>query len=293
MQYTIPVYFLYFIIIAVCGWFMEITLQLITKHKFADRGFLIGPYCPIYGCGALLITIFLTRFENYPFALFCVAIVVCAVLEYATSYIMEKIFHARWWDYSENKFNINGRICLETIIPFGLLGLLLIYVVNPFIFNILTQAQENFINIIAIIIAVIFAIDNIISFKVILNVRLTSRKLDKENPKDNTEEMSKKVIEFLRSKSFLNRRLLNAFPKLTMISNKIKEKTAEVKEGIATKANEMKEDITEKANVVKKDINKKATKMKNDVKNGIDKTSKVVKENISKVKTKNNKTKNS
>ena len=293
MQYTIPVYFLYFIIIAVCGWFMEITLQLITKHKFADRGFLIGPYCPIYGCGALLITIFLTRFENYPFALFCVAIVVCAVLEYATSYIMEKIFHARWWDYSDNKFNINGRICLETIIPFGLLGLLLIYVVNPFIFNILTQASENFINIIAIIIAVIFAIDNIISFKVILNVRLTSKKIDEENPKDNTEEMSKKVIEFLRSKSFLNRRLLDAFPKLTMISKKIKEKTAEVKEGIATKANEMKEDITEKANVVKNDINKKATKMKNDVKNGIDKTSKVVKENISKVKTKNNKTKNS
>lgn len=289
MQYTIPVYFLYFIIIAVCGWFMEITLQLITKHKFADRGFLIGPYCPIYGCGALLITIFLTRFENYPFALFCVAIVVCAVLEYATSYIMEKIFHARWWDYSDNKFNINGRICLETIIPFGLLGLLLIYVVNPFIFNILTQASENFINIIAIIIAVIFVIDNIISFKVILNVRLTSKKIDEENPKDNTEEMSKKVIEFLRSKSFLNRRLLNAFPKLTMISNKIKEKTAEVK----VKANEMKEDISQKANVVKKDINKKATKMKNDVKNGINKTSKVVKENISKVKTKNTKTKNS
>lgn len=284
MQYTIPVYFLYFIIIAVCGWFMEITLQLITKHKFADRGFLIGPYCPIYGCGALLITIFLTRFESYPVALFCVAIVVCAVLEYATSYVMEKIFHARWWDYSENKFNINGRICLETIIPFGLLGVGLIYIVNPFIFKILTQLPENTINIAAIIIAIIFAIDNIISFKVILNVRLTSRKLDKENPKDNTEEMSKKVIEFLRSKSFLNRRLLDAFPKLTMISNKIKEKTAEVKEGIATKANEMKEDITEKANVVKKDINKKATKMKNDVKNGIYKTSKVVKENISKVK---------
>lgn len=263
---------------------MEITLQLIQKHKFADRGFLIGPYCPIYGCGALLITIFLTRLENHPVALFCVAVILCAVLEYATSYLMEKIFHARWWDYTENKFNINGRICLETIIPFGILGLLLIYIVNPFIFGILTGASQTAINIIAIIVAIIFAIDNIISFKVILNVRFTTKKIDEENPRDNTQEMSEKVIEFLRNKSFLNRRLIDAFPKITMISKKIKEKTAEVKEGIATKANEMKEDFTEKANEVKTGISKKTSKMKNDVKNGINKTSEVVKKNITKIK---------
>ena len=266
MEYSIATYFIYFIIIAICGWLMEVTLQLVQKHKFADRGFLIGPYCPIYGCGALLITLFLTKLEEYPLALFSVTILVCGVLEYFTSYIMEKIFHARWWDYSENKFNINGRVCLETIIPFGILGLVLIYIVNPFIFGNLTKIPEGTLNIIAIIIAIIFAIDNLVSFKIISNVRSTTRKFDEENPKDNTEEISQKVKEFLKNKSILNRRLVNAFPKLTATlkehSEKIKQKTSEMKEEITNKANEMKEDFTERANMVKEEFNQKTGKMK-------------------------------
>lgn len=74
MEYSIATYFLYFIIISICGWIMEVTLQLIQKHKFADRGFLIGPYCPIYGCGGLLITVCLTGLEEHPVALFSMAI---------------------------------------------------------------------------------------------------------------------------------------------------------------------------------------------------------------------------
>ena len=269
MEYSIATYFIYFIIIAICGWMMEVTLQLVQKHKFADRGFLIGPYCPIYGCGALLITLFLTKLEEYPLALFSVTILVCGVLEYFTSYIMEKIFHARWWDYSENKFNINGRVCLETIIPFGILGLALIYIVNPFIFDNLARIPESTLNIIAIIIAVIFAIDNLVSFKVISNVRSATKKFDEENPKDNTEEISQKVKEFLKNKSILNRRLVNAFPKLTATlkehSEKIKQKTAEMKEELTNKANEMKEDFTERANVVKEEFNQRTGKMKKEI----------------------------
>ena len=269
MEYSIATYFIYFIIIAICGWLMEVTLQLVQKHKFADRGFLIGPYCPIYGCGALLITIFLTKLEEYPLALFSVTILVCGVLEYFTSYIMEKIFHARWWDYSENRFNINGRVCLETIIPFGILGLALIYIVNPFIFDNLARIPESTLNIIAIIIAVIFAIDNLVSFKVISNVRSATKKFDEENPKDNTEEISQKVKEFLKNKSILNRRLVNAFPKLTATlkehSEKIKQKTAEMKEELTNKANEMKEDFTERANVVKEEFNQRTDKMKKEI----------------------------
>ena len=201
--------------------------------------------------------------------MFSVTILVCGVLEYFTSYIMEKIFHARWWDYSENKFNINGRVCLETIIPFGILGLALIYIVNPFIFDNLARIPESTLNIIAIIIAVIFAIDNLVSFKVISNVRSATKKFDEENPKDNTEEISQKVKEFLKNKSILNRRLVNAFPKLTATlkehSGKIKQKTAEMKEELTNKANEMKEDFTERANVVKEEFNQRTGKMKKEI----------------------------
>ena len=272
MEYSIATYFLYFIIISICGWIMEITLQLIQKHKFADRGFLIGPYCPIYGCGGLLITLCLTGLEEHPVALFSMAILICGILEYLTSYIMEKLFHARWWDYSENKYNINGRVCLETIIPFGILGLILIYFVNPLIFDNLIKVPENILNVVAIAIAVLFVTDNIISLKVISNVRLATNKFDKENPKDNTEEISQKVKEFLRGKSILNRRLVNAFPKLTAIlkeqSEKIKKKTNEVKEDISNRANEMKEDFNGYVNGAKE----KAEKVKDSVKKGIKKT---------------------
>ncbi len=286
MEYSIATYFIYFMIIAVCGWIMEVTLQLVQKHKFSDRGFLIGPYCPIYGCGALLITIFLTKLEEYPLALFSVTILVCGVLEYFTSYIMEKMFHARWWDYTENKFNINGRVCLETIIPFGILGLILIYLVNPFIFDHLSKLSEGTLNIIAIILGVLFTIDLLISLKVISNVRRATTKFDEENPKDNTEEISQKVKEFLRGKSFLNRRLVNAFPKLTATlkkhTEKIKQKTVEMKDGITNKANEMKEDFTQRASEVKEELNQTATKVKKEFEH----TSKAVRVGIKKVRNK-------
>ena len=276
MEYSIATYFLYFIIISICGWIMEVTLQLIQKHKFADRGFLIGPYCPIYGCGGLLITLCLTGLEEHPVALFSMAILICGILEYATSYIMEKLFHARWWDYSENKYNINGRVCLETIIPFGILGLILIYLVNPFIFDNLSKVPENILNIIAIAVLVLFIADNLVSLKVISNVRSATTKFDKENPKDNTEEISQKVKEFLKDKSILNRRLVNAFPKLTAIlkekSEIIKQKTNEMKEDIANKANEMKEDFNEYVNDMKEGITQKAGAVKKSVKKGIKKT---------------------
>lgn len=286
MEYSIATYFLYFLIIAICGWMMEVTLQLIQKHKFADRGFLIGPYCPIYGCGALLITLCLTGLKDHPVGLFSTAILVCGILEYATSYIMEKLFHARWWDYSECKFNINGRVCIETIIPFGILGVLLIYIVNPFVFENLATVPENILNIVAIAMAVLFAADLIVSLRVISIFRSTTKKFDKENPQDNTEEISQKVKEFLKGKSILNRRLINAFPKWTAIikeqSEKIKQKTNEVREEISTRAYEMKEEINDYANGVKEEISQRAEGVKKTVRKGIVVTSRKVKREVRK-----------
>lgn len=260
MQYSISIYFIYFLILAMLGWLMEVTLQLMQKHKFSNRGFLIGPYCPIYGCGGLAITLSLSNMSNHPISLFCTAIIICGLLEYITSYLMEKIFNARWWDYSQNKYNINGRVCLETIIPFGLLGLLLIYVLNPFVFGIIEKIPANIVNIIAIILAILFATDVVISFKVISNVRKATKKIDNENPKDSTDEISKKVREFLKSKSILNRRLVNAFPEfqanLKERRQQLKKKTQEIKEDLESKAEELKEDLSQKAEEVKSKFKK-------------------------------------
>ena len=132
-----------FIIYSFLGWIVDTTDILITTKKLVNRGFLLGPICPIYGVGVLLMIFLLSRFIDTPLALFILAIFIFMTLEYLTSYFMEKLFNARWWDYSNQKFNLNGRICLETTIPFGLGGMLVMYVINPFITKLLDKIPHN------------------------------------------------------------------------------------------------------------------------------------------------------
>ena len=89
--YDIRVYFLLFMIYSVLGWTMEVTCKLIQYKRFINRGFLIGPYCPIYGCGGILITVLLNRYMSDPFVLFVMAILLCGTLEYLTSYFMDLV----------------------------------------------------------------------------------------------------------------------------------------------------------------------------------------------------------
>ena len=137
-MYNFKIYFLLFIIYAFLGWVIEEINEVVTTKKFVNRGFLIGPYCPIYGFGGLIITFLLTKYNNDLLILFVLSVVIFSCLEYFTSYLLEKLFDARWWDYTNRKYNLNGRICLETMIPFGLLGIFVIHYSNPFILKILT-----------------------------------------------------------------------------------------------------------------------------------------------------------
>ncbi len=211
--------FLLFIIYAFIGWIVEIINNIIVYKKFVNRGFLIGPYCPIYGVGGLIATIFLTKYKESIIVLFVMSMFLFALLEYFTSYLMEKLFKARWWDYTDYRFNINGRICLETLIPFGLLGCFAIYVVNPIIFSIFNITNIVFLRIIALVIFIIFIIDFTVSLKIINSFKDTAVKFLK---KDNTEEITKKVKEILISKSVWTKRLIESFPKAkAVITNNI------------------------------------------------------------------------
>lgn len=205
---TIEMYFLLFMSYAVLGWCMEVVCKLIELKRFVNRGFLVGPYCPIYGWGALLITLLLKRYVADPSVLFIFCIIICSILEYLTSYILEKVFHARWWDYSNKKFNINGRICLNTMVPFGLLGLTIIYLINPCFMKIYNMIDINTIHIISITLLIIFLIDNIVSTNILFNIRGEIKVLDK----DYTEDMARKVKEKIMGYSWIYKRVLNAFP---------------------------------------------------------------------------------
>ena len=266
----IRVYFLLFIIYSVLGWALEVTCKSIEYKRFINRGFLIGPYCPIYGFGALFITFLLKKYEEDPIALFVMAMVVCGALEYFTSYIMEKLFKARWWDYSKRKFNLNGRICLGTIIPFGLLGLFIMNISNPFFLDVINKLPEMWLNIISGTVLVLFIVDNIVSTVVIRYVKKAEIFVGIEL--DNTEEITTKVKEILRSKSPLHRRLVNAYPTLEAIKIKIKEKNNQIKkdlqeqkEKIVKKANDTAKKIEEKANNASKTIEDKTKKVVNKI----------------------------
>ena len=219
MLHTIEIYFLLFISYAFLGWCMEVTCKFIQYKKFINRGFLIGPYCPIYGWGALAITILLKRYMEDPLVLFVMSTIICSIIEYLTSYFMEKKYHARWWDYSNKKFNINGRICLETLIPFGILGVAIMYGTNPILFKLYNQIPQLVINILTVILFIGFIVDNIISSNIISSINVEGNKLIK----DNTEEITEKIKQVLRQKSSLHRRLINAYPGLKDIKVKIKK----------------------------------------------------------------------
>lgn len=213
-------YFLIFIFYSIIGWLMEVILTYYNCKKFINRGFLIGPYCPIYGSGVLLIMFVLKRYLDRPLGLFCMAVIICSILEYLTSYFMEKIFKARWWDYRNKKFNINGRICLEYAMLFGIGGTLIMYFINPMLINIMNATSNTIIKILAIVLFTIYIVDNIISYIVMFKFRSTVSNLTQG---DNTEEITKIIKDKFKSLSWLNKRLTEAFPNLKAYGKRIKE----------------------------------------------------------------------
>jgi uncharacterized membrane protein len=166
------------------------------EGKIVSRGFLIGPYCPIYGLGGLIITYLIQPYFHDSLALFIVTMLVASILEYTASYIMEKLFHTRWWDYSQFKFNINGRISLLASSVFGLFALVAVYFINPFYLHLLNQIPSNELNMLSAIIFIVFSIDFIISITVLFQVKKDMKVVHK----DCSDEVSDKVRKVINKK---------------------------------------------------------------------------------------------
>lgn len=177
----------------------------------------MGPWCPIYGFGAVFISLLLSRHAEDPLAVFGLAILICGILEYSASYMLEKIFHARWWDYSTKKFNLNGRVCAGTLLPFGLLGLLLVYAITPVMFSCFDLLSETMIQIICLSLSLLFLVDITISTTTLVKIRVHAGKLDG----DSTEKITNEVRSVLAEKSALVRRMMRAFPEARLYNGKI------------------------------------------------------------------------
>ncbi len=132
----------------------------IGEKKLINRGFLTGPLCPIYGCGALIMILFLYNpFREQPLYIFLLGMVLCDILEYGTSYLMEKLFGARWWDYTYEFMNIKGRICLKHSMYWGVAGVGFVNLIHPSVDALYESINVAYIDYILIAVLAIFALD--------------------------------------------------------------------------------------------------------------------------------------
>lgn len=128
----IYLYFIYFLLFAFIGWLLETCFSFYALGHFTKRGFLYGPLCPIYGWGALILIMFFGRYRKNNLKLFIYAAIVFTAFEYLVSYGMEALFSLKWWDYTEEFMNLNGRVSIFYTFAWGIIAILFINFIYPF-----------------------------------------------------------------------------------------------------------------------------------------------------------------
>lgn len=186
----------YFIIYSFLGWVVESTYKSVIEKKLINSGFLFGPFCPIYGFGAIIMYLFLDDVSNKPIITFCLGFVVLSVWEYVAGLFLEKVFNTKYWDYSNNKFNLQGRVCLLNSVFWGILGMVFIDVLNPIVTSLIEAISIDKLINFNIIAYIIVSIDVIVS---VVNTFSITEKIKyveelNKNIKDKIEEIKEKGI---------------------------------------------------------------------------------------------------
>ena len=268
-------FFMYFFIYSVLGWIVETLYCRTLDGKWTNRGFLFGPYCPIYGFGALIIIAFLQNFKSSFIAVFFLGMIFTSILEYLTSFLLEKLFDAKWWDYSKMKFNINGRICLLNSLEFAFLGVVLTYIVHPTISNLILKIPIDLVQLISFALITIMAIDVGFTISTLLNLKeklITLKESAEKLMEKNTlqEKLSENYLynqlselrKNLATKgNFQIKRLLEAFPDFEFngLKSQINEFKLELKK-IRGEINIKKQEFREKSQKIRENIKEKNNK---------------------------------
>jgi len=234
MLNTLCSYFFTFMLYSILGWVMETCLFLIRDKKAVKRGFLFGPVCPIYGSGAVLCTAVLYGRVNNVFLVFLFGLLLCGALEYITHFLMEKLFHAMWWDYSSRRFNIKGRVYLNGLLEFGLGAVLIVKVFQPLVFRLIDIMPQ------AVLYWICFALYSILIFDLATTISdlkdsvkflkliqgeildVTQKGVDSgeerlEKRRDNLKEseLTKKVSDFIKNDTVI-KRIKERYPNFTL-----------------------------------------------------------------------------
>jgi uncharacterized membrane protein len=164
-KYSLDNLIIMFFIFSFSGWVWEVIYIGFTEGIIAKRGMLHGPWLPIYGVGGILIILFLSRFYPSPPKVFILASLLCGTLEYLTAISIEYLFQCRWWDYSDKFLNLNGRICLEGILLFGITGTIAVCKVGPNLNDAISKLNRELHTILNITLCSAFAVDLIFSMR--------------------------------------------------------------------------------------------------------------------------------
>lgn len=189
----------FFIIYSFLGWILESVVRSISEKKLINTGFLNGPFCPIYGCGAIIMILFLRKFTNNYLLLFLISFVILSAWEYIVGFFLEKTFKTKYWDYSNKKFNLQGRVCLENSICWGILGVLFIKYIHPFVLNIVEKIDNISIQIVVCVATVLFIVDAVINVMKLINIKSTLEKIEKINEQIKEKLSENKNIDKLKA----------------------------------------------------------------------------------------------
>lgn len=246
-----------FFVYGFVGWCTEVAFSAVKRRKFVNRGFLNGPICPIYGFGILSVILILADYQDNIIKLYCMSAIVVTLLEWVTGVVLEKLFHHKWWDYSNEPFNIQGHICLPFSLAWGIACVIVIRYVHPFTLKWIRFIPNVLEPMIIMIVLVAFIADVYVTVHEIckLNVKLKKmqdlavemeefsvcigKKLSENviSTVEKQEMMKKKLEEKFQEQfsnlSYTNKRLLRAFPR--MESLKYKKQLQAIKEYLAKK----------------------------------------------------------
>lgn len=218
-----------FFIYSFMGWVTEVVLKYFQYKRFINRGFLIGPYCPIYGTGAVIVTLggrLLAPVGRSLGMSFLIAFVLCGLLEYVTGYILEKHFHARWWDYSQKPMNLHGRVWTGNLILFGLGGVLILEVFNPRLLATAAQMEPLLFSVLLMASSLLFVADAVMSHFI---MSLLKRGIE-ESWADKSEEITAEVRYLLENRSVFHKRILDAYPEITFRTEKVKARLERIRD---------------------------------------------------------------
>lgn len=234
---------LYFIVYSFFGWVMESVLKTVVQKKPVNSGFLYGPFCPIYGFGAIIMFLFLQEFKQRPILLFVIAFFVLSIWEYIVGWMLEKIFHAKYWDYTQNKFNIKGRVCLMNSLFWGFLGVVFIRYIHPFIVEKIDIIKINDLLFLTVTLLIIMIVDLVISIIKVKNITIKLEALKEltTSIKEKIEELETKQI----NKETLQLAIEDLKYKQTVIKRKLLKQTNRLKKAFPTMKSEAIERINE------------------------------------------------